>query len=84
MSEQELKRLDQLMTASEVRHGSGWYLLAEEGPAWHPVGGPYPSRGAARVAKIEAVCRWHALPHDVRFEYYREKWSEWAAEQATK
>ncbi|MFO0887588.1 MAG: hypothetical protein U0790_00425 [Isosphaeraceae bacterium] len=66
MSEQELERLDQLMTASEVRHGSGWYLLAEDGPAWHPVGGPYPSRGAARVAKIEAARRWRAIPHDAR------------------
>jgi hypothetical protein len=72
MSEQELERLDQLMTASEVRHGSSWYLPAEEGPAWHPVGGLYPSRGAARVAKIEAACRWHSIPHDARSAYRRE------------
>ncbi|QDV36906.1 hypothetical protein ElP_48360 [Tautonia plasticadhaerens] len=68
MNKQEVKRLAQTMNASEVQHSSGWYLLAEDGSAWHSVGGPYQRRGDARVAKREAARRWRALPWETRYE----------------
>jgi hypothetical protein len=68
-SPSELRLLDRMRDASEVRHGSRWYLLAEEGAAWRPVGGPYTTRQEARAARNRALDRWSAVPWDIRREY---------------